>query len=161
MRLFKVEIKNAYLLQVSASRSCCVAFLYQPFCSFRQIHHRRFRTAASLLFRCVRRVLVVCCSLYPLILLLHGFQGGDDLRLRRASIFAKQALLTSTPDGGIAFRHGNSDGVGVYSVRNHFRVTHHGQDRVARGVELLPATVSVLREGVGGMCQRAKLGRMG
>ena len=108
----------------------------------------------------VRRVLVVCCSLYPLILLLHGFQGGDDLRLRRASIFAKQALLTSTPDGGIAFRHGNSDGVGVYSVWNHFRVTHHGQDRVARGVELLPATVSVLREGVGGMCQRAKLGRM-
>ena len=67
----------------------------------------------------------------------------DNLRLRRASVFAKQPLLPSAPDLFVALGHRNGDGVGIYAVGNHLGVRYNLQDGILRRVELLPTSVSV------------------
>ena len=89
------------------------------------------------------------CTHIALYVYLPSFvQGGDDLRLRRASVLREQSLLSSGPNSLAILTHSHGDGVGVYAVRHHLCAFVHARDSVLSSVVLLLASVSVL--GMGG-----------
>ena len=78
---------------------------------------------------------------------LERLERGDDLRLRGSAVLAEQALLSAGPDGLASLGDGDGDGVGVDAVGDNLGVRVDPEDGVLCGVELLPASVSVLRRG--------------
>ena len=78
---------------------------------------------------------------------LERLERGDDLRLRGSAVLAEQALLSAGPDGLTSLGDGDGDGVGVDAVGDNLGVRVDPEDGVLCGVELLPASVSVLRRG--------------